>query len=113
MQRPSTSQPKLFFKNIGCYAATSTYIHFRIPFNLTQILDTKNMIKQHYNKLLDKHKEPFKTIAKSTTNVSVHTISASVEDFQDVIKALPQSTEIAIPGLPKRFVAIGLAIPWP
>jgi hypothetical protein len=104
------AKPKLFFKNLGCYMATSTYIHVRIPFNLTQILDTKNMIEQHYNKLLDKHKEPFKTIAKTTTNVSVHTISASAEDFQDVIKALPQSTEIAIPGRPKRFVAIGLAI---
>jgi hypothetical protein len=26
------AKPKLFFKNIGCYAATSTYIHVRIPF---------------------------------------------------------------------------------
>jgi hypothetical protein len=37
-------KPKLFFKNIGRYAATSTYIHVRIPFNFSQILDTKNTI---------------------------------------------------------------------
>ena len=61
--------------------------------------------------LLDKHVEPFKTIAKTTTDVSLLTISASIEDFQDVIKTLPQTTEINLPGRPKKFVAIGLAIP--
>jgi hypothetical protein len=33
-----------------------------------------------------------------------------IEGFQDVIKALPQTTEIDTPGWPKRFVAIGLPI---
>ncbi len=51
------AKPKLFFKNIGKYAATSTYIHVRIPFPL--------------------------------------------EDFRDIIKALPQKTEISMPGRPK------------
>jgi hypothetical protein len=92
------AKPKLFFKNIGRYVATSTYIHVWIPFNFSQILDTRSTIKQHYNVLLDKHEEPFKTIAKTTTDVSLITISASIEDFQDVIKALPQTTEIDMPG---------------
>jgi hypothetical protein len=39
------AKPKLFFKNIGCYAATSTYIQVRIPFNSSQILDAKNTIE--------------------------------------------------------------------
>ncbi len=90
--------------------ATSTYIHVRIPFNFTQILDTKNTIEQNYKLLLDKHEEPFKTIAKTTTDISLLTISASIEDFQDDIKALPQLTEISAPGQPKQFVAIRLAI---
>jgi hypothetical protein len=104
------AKPKLFFKNIGRYAATSMYIHVRIPFNFSQILDTRSTIEQHYNVLLNKHEEPFKTIAKTTTDVSLITISASIEDFQDVIKVLPQTTEIDMPGQPKRFVAIGIAI---
>ena len=95
------SKPKLFFKNIGRYAATSTYIHVRIPFNFTQILDSKNTIEQNYNLLLDRHKELSKTIARTTTDVSLLMISASIEDFQDVIKALPQTTEISAPGQPK------------
>jgi len=61
------AKPKLFFKNIGWYEATSTYIHVQIPFNFSQILDTRSTIEQHYNVLLDKHEEPFKTIAKMTT----------------------------------------------
>jgi len=104
------AKPKLFFKNIGRYVATSTYIHVRIPFNFSQILDTKSTIKQHYNVLLDKHEEPFKTIAKTTMDVSLITISASIEDFQDVIKALPQTTEINMPGRPKRFVGLVIAV---
>ncbi len=104
------AKPKLFFKNIGRYAATSNYIHVRITFNFSQILDTRTTIKQHYQVLLDKHKDPFKTIAKTTTDVSLITISASIEDFEDVIKALPQTTEIDMPGRPKHFIALGIAI---
>jgi hypothetical protein len=104
------AKPKLFFKNIGRYAATSTYIHVRIPFNFSKILDTKITIEQQYQVLLDKHEDPFKTIAKTTTDVSLLTISGSIEDFQDVIKALPQTTEIDLPGRPKRFIALGIAI---
>jgi hypothetical protein len=96
-----------FFKNIGRNTATSTYIHIRIPFNFTQILHTKNTIEQHYA-LLNKREEPFKTIAKTSNDSSLLTISASIEDFQDVIKDLLQMTKIS--SRPKRFVAIGLAI---
>jgi hypothetical protein len=105
-----SAKPKRFFKNIGRYAATSTCIHIQIPFNFTQILDTKNTIEENYAMLLDKHVEPFKSIAKTTTDVSLMTISASIDDFQDIIKALPQTTEITSPGRPKRFITIGLAI---
>ncbi len=51
-----------------------------------------------------------KTIAKTTTDISLITISASIEDFQDVIKALPQTTEIYMPGWPKRFVGLVIAV---
>jgi hypothetical protein len=61
-------------------------------------LDTKYRNEQHYELLLDKHEELFKTIAKTTSDVILLTISASIEDFQDVIKVLPQTNEIAAPG---------------
>jgi len=68
------------------------------------------MIKENYVKLLDRHEEPFKMITKTTTDVSLMMIAASIEDFLDIIKALPQTAEIASPGRPKRFIAIGIAI---
>jgi hypothetical protein len=42
------AKPKLFFKNMGCYAATSTYIHIRIPFNFSQTLDMQQSISGTY-----------------------------------------------------------------
>jgi hypothetical protein len=95
------AKPKLFFKNIGKYAATSTYIHIRIPFNFTTVFNTKQAIAGVYEQLLDKHEEPFKSITKSVTDVSLAIIKGSLEDFCDIIKALPHKTEISMPGRPK------------
>jgi hypothetical protein len=39
-------KPKLFFKNIGHYAATSTYIHAQIPFNFSTVFNTKAQIAE-------------------------------------------------------------------
>jgi hypothetical protein len=104
------AKPKLFFKNIGRYAATSTYIHIRIPFNFTTVFNIKQAIAGVYDQLLDKHEEPFKSITKSVTDVSLAIIEGSLEDFCDIIKALPHITEISMPGRPKRFIAIGISI---
>ncbi len=95
------AKPKLFFKNIGKYAATSTYIHVPIPFNFTTVFNTKQSITGVYEQLLDKHEEPFKSITKSVTDISLAIIEVSLEDFRDIIKALPQKTEISMPGRPK------------
>jgi hypothetical protein len=103
-------KPKLFYKNIGHYAATSTYIHVPIPFNFTTVFNTKAQIAEVYHKLLDKHEEPFKSIMKSVTKVSLATIESSLEDFRDIIKALPQKSEISSPGQPKCFIAISISI---
>jgi hypothetical protein len=95
------AKPKPFFKNIGCYASTSTYIHVRIPFNFRTIFNTKTLIAGVYVKLLDQHEGQFKAITKSVTNFSLSIIEGSLEDFRDKIKALPQKTEISMPSRTK------------
>jgi hypothetical protein len=82
------TEPKLIFKNIGCYSATPTYIHECIPFNFTTIFKTKEFICEIYDQLLAKHEDPFKAITKSVTVVSLSTIEGSLEDFRDIIKDL-------------------------
>jgi hypothetical protein len=63
------TKPKHFFKNIRRYAATST----------SRYLSTSpRSWKQSYAMLLDKHEEPFKSIAE-TTIVSLLTILASID----------------------------------
>ncbi len=79
------AKPKLFFKNIGKYAATSTYIHVRIPFNFTTVFNTKQAIAGVYNQLLEQHEEPSKSITKSITDVSLSIIEGLLEDFRDII----------------------------
>jgi hypothetical protein len=98
------AKPKLFFKNIGKYAATSTYIHVRIPFNFTNVFNTKKAITGVYNQLLEHHEEPFKSITKSVTDVSLAIIEGSLEDFRNIIKALPQKMEISMPGRTKDLL---------
>ncbi len=44
------------------------------------------------------------------TDVSLAIIEGSLEDFCDIIKALPQKTEISTPGIPKRFIALSISI---
>jgi hypothetical protein len=108
------AKPKLFFKNIGKYAATSTYIHVQIPFNFTTVFNTKKAIARVYDQPLAQHDEPFKSITKSVTDVGLSIIEGSLEEFHDIIKALPQKTEISMPGCPKHFIAIGIPLwPWP
>jgi hypothetical protein len=62
------------------------------------VLNTKQAIAKVYSKLLDQHEEPFKSITKSVTDVSLAIIEGSLEDFRDIIKALPQKLEISMPG---------------
>ncbi len=57
------AKPKIYFLNIRCYAATSTYIHVWIPFNFSQILDMEQTIAGTYEQIVYKHEEPFKSIA--------------------------------------------------
>ncbi len=86
------------------------YIHVRIPFNFTTVFNTKQAIAGVYDQLLAQHDEPFKSITKSVTDVSLSIIEGSLEEFRDIIKALPQKTEISTPGRPKCFIAIGISI---
>ncbi len=43
-------------------------------------------------------------------DVSLAVIKGSLEDFCDIIKVLPQKSEISMPEQPKHFIAIGIFI---
>jgi len=81
-----------------------------ILFNFTTVFNTKDALSEVYNKLLDQHEEPFKSSTKSVTDFSLAIIEGSLEDFHYINKALPQKSEISMPGQPKCFIAIGISI---
>jgi hypothetical protein len=81
-----------------------------MAFNFTIVFNTKEHIAQVYSQLEDKHEGPFIAITKLLTEVSLMTIKSSLEDFRDIIKALPEMMEISMPGRPKRFIALGILI---
>jgi hypothetical protein len=103
----SFSQKNIY---IGRYAATSAYIHVRIPLKITTVFNTEEAISEVYSKLLNQHEDPFKPITKSVTDVSLSMIKSLLEDFCNLIKALPHKVEISTPRWPKRFIAIGISI---
>jgi hypothetical protein len=74
------------------------------------VFNTKEAIAVVYNELLDQHEEPFKSITKLVTDVSLSIIEGSLEDFCGIIKALPQKSEISMQGRPKCFITIGIFI---
>jgi hypothetical protein len=73
----------------GYYAATSTNIHVRVHFNLTQVFKTKQnkLLAETYLQLEIKHEKPFKSVVKSTTDVSSMIIENSQEKFHDIIQS--------------------------
>jgi len=59
--------------------------------------DTKTQIDSVYGELLYNNEEPYWAITKSVTDVSLTSIEGSLEDFVDIIKALPHTMEISMP----------------
>jgi hypothetical protein len=57
----------------------------------------KQDIAGTYEQLLSKHEDPFRSITKSTTHVSLMIITAIMEDFKYITKALLQMMEIMVP----------------
>jgi hypothetical protein len=86
------SRDEAIFKNNARYAATSTYIH--IHPSTSKLCSTPNKPSQKFYS----NEEPFKSITKSVTDVSLAIIAGSQEDFHDIIKALPQKSEISMLG---------------
>ncbi len=77
---------QLHFRPSRKYAASTHYIHFRVPFNFTNLLQTPKYIRIW--------SEPFKTQVKQVVEVSRSCITDKVGNFMDLLDALPRHTTI-------------------
>jgi hypothetical protein len=80
-----------------------------VPFNFSQLLATPMNIFNHYHNYIEKWPEPFRTQVEVVAEISRSCIAEKVNDFKDILDALPQYEVITGD---KRFldlVAIGMS----
>jgi len=53
------SKLQLLFRPSGKYAASTHFIHIRVPFNFSQLTLTPSLIFNQYHRYIDKWPEPF------------------------------------------------------
>jgi hypothetical protein len=92
---------QLLFCPSGKYAASTHFIHFRVPFNFSKLLETPANIFQTYHAYIDKWPEPFRTQVEEVAEISKSCLEDKLNDFSNILAALP---EYEIVSRDKRFL---------
>ncbi len=99
---------QLLFRLSGKYAASTHFIHIRVPFNFLQLLATPMNIFSQYQKYTGLWPEPFHTQVEEVAELSRACIENKVNNFIDILDAL---TKNEVKTRDKRFldlVALGM-----
>jgi hypothetical protein len=99
-----TAEPaklQLLFRPSGKYAASTHFIHVRVPFNFSLLLETPARIFENYQTYIDKWPEPFRTQVKEVADISRSCLADKVSNFNNILVALP---EYEIVTRDKRFL---------
>jgi hypothetical protein len=83
------------------YAASTHFIHVRVPFNFSKLLETLAQIFKTYRTYIDKWPEPFRTQVKEVAEISKSCLADKLKDFTNILAALP---EYEIVSRDKRFL---------
>ena len=100
---------QLLFRPSGKYAASTHFIHIRVPFNFSQLLATPDNIFFQYHNYIELWPEPFRTQVEEIAEISRSCIADKLNDFIDILDALPQNEVIT---RDKRFldlIALGMS----
>ena len=88
----NTAEPtklQLLFHPSGKYASSTHFIHVRVPFNFSKLLDTPAQIFDHYQSYTEKWPEPFKTQVREVADISQSCLANKLNDFTNILVALP------------------------
>jgi uncharacterized coiled-coil protein SlyX len=88
-----TAEPtklQLLFRPSGKYAASTHFIHVRVPFNFSLLLETPARIFDNYQTYIDKWPEPFRTQVQEVADISRSCLADKVGDFKNILAALPE-----------------------
>jgi len=81
---------QLLFRPSGKYAASTHFIHVRVPFNFSKLLETPANIFQTYHAYTDKWPEPFRTQVQEVADISRSCLEDKLNDFSNILAALPE-----------------------
>ena len=81
---------QLLFRPSGKYAASTHFIHVRVPFNFSKLLETPAQIFQTYQSYIDKWPEPFRTQVDEVADISKSCLADKLNDFNNILAALPE-----------------------
>jgi hypothetical protein len=103
------SKLQLLFRPSGKYAASMHFIHIWVPFNFSQLTLTPTLIFNQYHRYIEKWPEPFRTQVEEVAEISHSCLADKLNDFNDILDALPQYKVVT---RDKRFldlVALGMS----
>jgi hypothetical protein len=100
---------QLLFRPSGQYAASTHFIHVRVPFNFSIFLETPAQIFQTYHTYIDKWPEPFRTQVEEVADICKSCLADKLNDFTNILAALP---EYEVVSRDKQFLSL-LECPLP
>jgi hypothetical protein len=84
------SKLQLLFRPSGKYAASTHFIHIRVPFNFSQLLNTPDLIFNQYHGYIEQWPPPFRTQVEEIAEISRSCLADKIINFVDILDALPQ-----------------------
>jgi uncharacterized coiled-coil protein SlyX len=89
----NTAEPaklQLLFCPSRKYVALTHFIHVRVPFNFSKLLETPAQIFKTYHNYIDKWPEPFRTQVDEVADISKSCLADKLNDFTNILAALPE-----------------------
>jgi len=92
---------QLLFCPSGKSAASIHFIHVRVPFNFSKLLETPAQVFETFRTYIDKWLQPFRTQVEEVAEISKSCLADKLNDFTNILAALP---EYKIVSRDKRFL---------
>ena len=100
---------QLLFRPSGKYAASTHYIHVRVPFKFSRLTLMPTIIFDRYHRYIEVWPEPSRTQVEEVAELSRSVLEDKYNDFKNQLDALPQHEVVT---RDKRFldlVALGMS----
>ncbi len=100
---------QLLFRPSRKYAASTHFIHIRVPFNFSQLTLTPDLIFDHYHRYIEKWPKPFCTQVEEVAEISRSCLADKLNDFNNILDALPQYEVVTRDKSFLDLVALGMS----